>query len=1069
MFGISIHSKCITYIYSVGKAGQLEQHNFTVWRTIVLDLVHLLMVGSRNKQGHFLIPGNAGTIGLQEHEIVLPTRPILVKPGSKPKLKENPSTNQAMHLDENIPRTFSTKHVSATKPNIRKISNPKTPSPADVLSEKNRHQISPISEVNEFFSNGEEEILVEFKKALEKIDLDENKAVLLHLVTKSNEYETNDVDQAHLRLHSKDICSILIKIINTITLHNKVIIQITEAHWVDALSWELLLEICNTCPRLSVMVFSRPEGNRKVHNLIEQIKRTKSITLAGLTPKECEVLILTIWNSTAVKSVDPKICESIFKRTGGNPFFISSLVVALRDSGQWKVNSNGILTTPGARFDFDKLVLGYDNQNMVLAQFDKLDRNFQLFLKVASVLGQKFALDEVLYFLTGVQNASDQVDRKSYEEIISGLISTDKYGFLQKYTVPSDGVYFQFKSTVVKKCIYSMMVLNQRQQIHYLVASFLESKTNEHNRHRFIVRILDHYMGASEKYSSKRICYTSLAANYFFEKESVDESIKYFKQLLELSKVDPEASKLLSQNDIANCYREIGYMLILNDELSDAETHLKMALQMLNFQFPQDGYKLKWALNAEIAKRKKLDKVFFRDRPVPQEEDYTQSYVARKGASGYSLTNVAVATGTEAGNLNSNGENKGGSVKENSEMLQKLSNISPAQQMIRDTRSSVLRSTQHALVSLAEVYLKLGNFQYFHYLILTGLNMATNDSAETHLTRFFALGALSIRHTQPKNTILAAQYMEASVSYDLRNDINTSLHQVKCNAQLLLSCGQFEASSNKLEVVLYLSTMANDLNSRIYGLHMKCVIQTHSSTRDNALNNARILYDLASQRDHRLGKMWGCFHMIHNQLGDPNAESDIQSKLQEMKDLWNDLEEQDNVAYLPIHLAYRAMTALAPFYLKGKSIDLKECISSLPNLISKIQFHHWQCFVGVLPLSLALIAGIERELATDVETQKLIDDLCDVTNKCLKSMMGILSASNTRRIFKGIKLYVYGKKSAAAKAWKKGISDDAEDIYVQAILHSLIAKATESEEASDKADDIIRDLKSLAKFNVIFK
>lgn len=1039
----------------VGKAGQMEQHNFTLWRTIVLDLVQLLISGSRNKQGHFLIPDNAGTIGLQEDQVILPTSLLPIKPGTKPKRKETLQGG-----GEGGPHSTPNKHANVTKSNVRRTS-----SPDDIVAEKFIRRYSAdnqaIGEGDEL-SGVDDVILIKFKKALEKVDLGENEAALLHLVTKSHEEEADDIEQAHLRLHAKDLCNILIKIINVVTIHNKVIIQITEAHWVDSLSWELLLEICNTCPRMSIMIFSRPEAmfdskeNRRVYKLIEQSKRSKGHILSGLNAKECDMLILSIWNSTNVKSVDPIICESIFKRTAGNPFFISSLVAALRDSGQWRVNASGVLTTPGATFDFDKLVLGYDNQSMVLAQFDKLDRNFQLFLKVASVLGQKFALDDVLYFLTGIQNASNQIDKKNYEEIILGIQNTDKYGFLSKDNVPGDGAYFQFKSTVIRKCIYNMMVVNQRQQIHYLVASFLESKTNEQNRHRFIVQILEHYMGTSEKFEQKRIYYTSLAANYYFEKESVSESIKYFKQLLELYKFD-SASKLLSQNDVANCNRELGYMLVLKDELDEAELYLKTALQMLNYPFPQDGYKLKWALNAEIAKRKKLDKTFFQDRPVPKEEDFTQSYVARKDASGYSLTNLA------------SGPSGGASKSEVSGILPKIANLSPAQQLIRDTRSSVLRSTQHALVTLAEVYLKKGNFQYFHFLVLVGLNMSTDNSAETHLTRLFSLGALSIRHTSPKDVTLAAQYMEAAVSYDLRIDINTSLHQVRCSAQLLFLGGQFEASSNKLEVVSYLSTMANDLPSRLAGLNMKSTIQTHSSTRDNALNNARLLYELSSQREHWLGKIWGCFHIIHNLLGDQNAEAEIASKAKEMNDLWEELEDKDGLAYLPVRIAFVCINILIPFYKKGKEPQFKESIVDLHNLITRIQFHQWQCFIGLLPLGLALVAGIDLGLTKDAETQKIIDNLCDVTNKCLKAMIGMVSASNLRRIFKGIKLYVKGKNAAAAKAWKKGISEDAEDLYTQAFLHSAIAKVTDSEEASDKAEDIIRDLKSVAKFNVIFK
>jgi predicted ATPase len=347
------------------------------------------------------------------------------------------------------------------------------------------------------------------------------------------------------------------------------------------------------------------------------------------------------WNGHFISGVDPKIAESIFKRTDGNPFFIRSLVMALKESGQWRVSPSGQLTTPDPNFDFDKLVLGYDNQSIVLAQFDRLDRNFQLFLKVASVLGMKFALDDVLYFLTGFADASQHIDRKKYNQIISGLQATDKYQFLQKESVGPDGGYFQFKSALVKKCIYSMMVHNQRQQIHLLVARYLESKMNEQNRHRYVVQVLDHYMNTGASHKLKRIYYTEMAANYFFEKETPSETIKYCKQLLELiGDSKPEELAEVSNLQIANFHRELGYALMMKDELDEAEEQLIKSLEIMGHTLPASGYKFNWALKAQISKRKKLDKTFFKDRPVPQEEDYTQSYVARKGASGYSLSNL---------------------------------------------------------------------------------------------------------------------------------------------------------------------------------------------------------------------------------------------------------------------------------------------------------------------------------------------------------------------------------------------------------------------------------------------
>ncbi|KAJ3345941.1 hypothetical protein HDU91_007182 [Kappamyces sp. JEL0680] len=1084
-----------------GKAVQMEQNNsFFVWRNVVLDLVHLVAIGSRNRQGHFRIPGNSGTVNMQD-QVILPTSTLPSKPGSKPKRKDitvntavatavlasNISANSeavsspVSHTGIKTERKLSRRPSSSA---FRPASNT-TPAETETQEAFNRRQSYSVGS-GDHTSNGnmespiedEEQISIKFKKALEKIDLNENQAALLQLVTKSHEDESDAIAQAHLRLHAKDLCDILTKILNTITLHNKIVLQITESHWVDSLSWDLLLELSVACPRLSIITFSRPEAtfeskeNRRVYRLIEQLPRSKAHNLMGLSAQETEQLILATWNGHLIKSVDPKINETIFKRTDGNPFFIRSLVIALKDSGQWRISPTGMLTTPDVNFDFDKLVLGYDNQSIVLAQFDRLDRNFQLLLKVASVLGQKFALDDVLYFLTGIPNAADQIDRKNYNQIIIGLQNTDKYGFLQKDTLAPDGAYFQFKSALVRKCVYNMMVYKQRQQIHLLVAIYLEGKINDQNRHRYVVQILEHYMNTSASHKKKRIHYTAMAANYFFEKDSAGETIKYCKQLLELIEdaTAEERSEITSLH-IANCHRELGYALLVKEEYDEAEEHLKTALKIMGHSLPPDGYKFNWALKSEISKRKKLDRTFFKDRPVPQEEDYTQSYVARKGASGYSLSNLVVATAAvvDTKKKSDSKSDRGEEIKESSgNVLPKLATLSPAQQMIRDTRDSLLKGTQHALVTLAEVFLKKGNFNGHYYAILLGLNIATEESAEAHMSRLFALGALALRHLQTGDVNLPAQYMDAAVSFDLRIDIHTSLHQVTNNSTLLFLCGQLEASNNKCEVVSYLSTMASDLSSRVYGLHLKCMLQTHSSSREVALNTSRDLYNLSHQRESWFGKMWGCFHIIHNLLGDPNGEAEIQSKLKEMNQLWESCEDKANANFLPIEIAKETIQMLVPFYKKNSDPDLKESIQHIHTMIAKIPFHQWQSFAGLLPVCLTLIAGIERGQPLDPATVKIIDVLCDTANKTLKSIKGLSMSNSLRRVFKGIRLISKGKKSQAMKAWKKGIDEQSEDIYVQAILHSAIAKAGESEEAAEKAEDYIKDLKSKAKFAAIF-
>ncbi|KAJ3271160.1 hypothetical protein HDV01_007018 [Terramyces sp. JEL0728] len=1044
--------------FCTGKAVQTEQNNsFFIFQSLVHDMINLLDMGSKNGQGQFKIPSTPEDKKDQKGDVQL-----------KVELSD---------VAENNSSHTSSKQSLPDRKNSRRASMFK---PAEENQDKfsNRRQSYTIPEAG--IDGDEDELFsIRFRMVMEKLECGENQAALLQLVTQDHDDGSDAIAQAHLKLHARDLCNILTKMLNTLTEHNKIIIMITEAHWVDTLSWDLLLELAVACPKVGIFAFARPESafenkdNRRIYRLIEQLPRTKSILLGGLTAEETNSLILATWFGSAITSVDQKIAETIYKRTDGNPFFIRSLVYALKESGQWRIAQDGALTTPDVNFDFDKLVLGYDNQSMVLAQFDRLNRNFQLFLKVASVLGQKFALDDVLFFLTGTAGASEQLDRQKYNQILNGLLATDKYGFLSKESGTGvDGVYFQFKSAIVRKCIYSMMVHNQRQQIHLLVAQYFESKMNEQNRHRYIVQIWDHYMNTSAVHKPKRILYTEMCANHFSEKESIGDSIKYFKQLLELTEdTKPGELKDITNLQIANWHRELGYALLLKEELDEAESHLITSLKIMGHVLPEPGYKFNWAFSKQERKRKQLDRIFFQDRPVPQEEDYTQSYVARKGASGYSLSNLVPSTskdkkpdGTSQLQLDKAGEGKDSSAN----FLPKPAALSPAQQIIRDTRFSILNATHHALVTLAEVFLKKGNFQRHHYAIVLGLNLITEDSMQSHMCRLFALGALSLKLIAKGDVNFPAQYVDAATGYDQRNDIFTSLKLVTNGATLLFLAGQLEACQNKLEVVSYLSGMAGDLPARIFGLHLKCTLQTLSIPRETALTTARFLYTLSHQRESWIGKMWGCFHIIHHLLGDPAGEAELQQMSKEIVTLWNECPDKKNINLLPVELAKDTILAAIPFFGKGEP-ELLPAIEKFQLQIEKINFYDWQCFIGLVPLAIILLIATTREPIADTATIKCVEALCANINKALKSQKGLSLSGPFRRVFKGIKLIVRGKKKPAMKAWQKGNDDQSEDLYTQALLHSAIGSTGEDpDDSQGKSEDIVRDLHAKLKFKKIF-
>jgi hypothetical protein len=395
--------------------------------------------------------------------------------------------------------------------------------------------------------------------------------------------------------------------------------------------------------------------------------------------------------------------------------------------------------------------------------------------------------------------------------------------------------------------------------------------------------------------------------------------------------------------------------------------------------------------------------------------------------------------------------------------------VSPAQQVIRDTRESIVSATQHALVTLAQVFFKKGDFKGHYYAILLGLNISSEKSIEGHMSRLFSLGALALRHINTSSK-LALQYMEASITFDLRVDIHTSLQQVSSNATLLFLSGTLEACHNKLEVVSYLSTMAGELTSRVYGLNLKCLLQLHSTSSETALATAKDLYNISFQRESRVGKLWGCYHIIHNLLGqidDPESVLDMQTKMKEMLTLWTDFNgSREDQNYLPLSIGVIVMGQLVSIFTNEEP-DIAGSLEKILPLVSNVPFYQWQFFAAMNPLALLILYAIHN---TDVSPSlaKLIDQVCEAANLSLKSTKALVLANNIRRIFKGIRLKIKRKDKPAVKAWKKGMGSQEEDLYTHAILSSSILASEPGEKAEETAQDLIKELKAKGRFQKIF-
>jgi hypothetical protein len=248
-------------------------------------------------------------------------------------------------------------------------------------------------------------------------------SALMNLIFPFDFHQTEVYAKLQGKFRINELTDLIRRILNVLTETTPTVIMVYESQWMDPLSWELLWELSISCPRIMVCLFSRPEKyheNEETRIQYQKFKRhlnTQVLSLEGLSTDETAKLIMANWTTgittkeNTIQTVQQVIVDNVQKKTGGNPLYIKSMVVALKESGQCRIDAQHQLRLVSDNLDFDKSVgIGGNLQSVLVAQFDRLDTNFQLFLKVSSVLGQPFLLEDVLYLLSDTPGFSEMFD-----------------------------------------------------------------------------------------------------------------------------------------------------------------------------------------------------------------------------------------------------------------------------------------------------------------------------------------------------------------------------------------------------------------------------------------------------------------------------------------------------------------------------------------------------------------------------------------------------------------------------------------------------------------------------------
>ncbi len=243
-----------------------------------------------------------------------------------------------------------------------------------------------------------------------------------------------------------------------------VVFTIDDAHWLDSASWTLVRQVHQHTPAALVVLAARPLGEASAPQS-EVLGDADRIVLDKLSPDETLRLVC---QRLAVDRLPDGVGNLILERAEGHPFFSEELAFSLRDSGVIIIeDGSSRLAAPGR--SLAGLVVPDTVQGVILSRIDHLEARQQLLLKVASVIGRTFQLEQVC----GVFPAEGV-----HDHVGEDLRTLSERGLL----TPAGDSAFAFRHAMTRDVVYGSMVYAQRRLLHRATAIWLEDHPDDRDR-----------------------------------------------------------------------------------------------------------------------------------------------------------------------------------------------------------------------------------------------------------------------------------------------------------------------------------------------------------------------------------------------------------------------------------------------------------------------------------------------------------------------------------------------------------------------------------------------------------
>jgi tetratricopeptide (TPR) repeat protein len=343
------------------------------------------------------------------------------------------------------------------------------------------------------------------------------------------------------------------------------VLVIEDVHWLETGSWLLLDLLRSRLPRMAVLLTSRREAVGTIPDEVAALLREEDILhvpLDRLGATEAERLV---HQTLAADNVPQEITRRIFARAEGHPYYTKALAASMLQRGLLQ-SRDGHCYLSADVADLSELEFPDTIQGAIAARLSILDPAAQLTLKVASVNGRVFRVEQV---------AAIHPDRPARETIDAHLAAAHAVELVEPGPAPD---LVQFHHALARDTVYDLLVEEQRRVLHAAAARWHEAAEDEPSD-----RVLAHHLAEAGE-SRRAIVHLDRAAASAAAAQNPREAADLLQRAIQLDVMLDEPHP---PHVVGHWHRRAGEALFEFGDPRKAMQHLKHAVVRLDVPFPR--------------------------------------------------------------------------------------------------------------------------------------------------------------------------------------------------------------------------------------------------------------------------------------------------------------------------------------------------------------------------------------------------------------------------------------------------------------------------------------------------